>query len=93
MTKISSQLRLRKPRWVSSTLCMASQAQRGRRNPAKQLWEQAGSRVSKDLPDAEAVIRDVAWSGREARTELYCSQPLTTRAPGAHLVTSNHYRL
>ena len=44
------------------------QAQRGRRNPTKQLWEQANSRVSQDLPDAEAMIRDTAWSGCEAHT-------------------------
>lgn len=52
----------------NSTPRVAPQAQRGRRNPTKQLWEQASSRVSKDLPDAEAMIRDTAWSGREART-------------------------
>jgi len=45
--------------------CMVLQAQRGRRNPTKQLWEQANSRVSQDLPDAEAMLRDTAWSGRE----------------------------
>ena len=51
---------------------VSPQAQRGRRNPTKQLWEQANSRVSQDLPDAEAMLHDTAWSGREVRAKLPC---------------------
>jgi len=33
------------------------QEQRGRKNPAKQLWEDSG-RVSSDLPDVESLIEN-----------------------------------